>query len=98
VVAVEIYVPVHRVSVRRRLFVISSPAILVPSELRRFPFASAWSGQACPSVRVVGVALYIAHPINLEIFEMSVVGVAVPGLDTVWSGLLDEIGSNSDHV
>jgi hypothetical protein len=29
---------------------------------------------------------------NLEIFEMSVVGVAVPGLDTVGTGYASDIG------
>jgi hypothetical protein len=35
---------------------------------------------------------------NLEIFDMSVVGVAVPGLATVGSGLLAQIASNSGHT
>jgi len=67
-------------------FGISSPAIVVPRVSLRFPSESDCRGPACHSVRVDGVALNIAHPINLENFEMSDVGVAVPGLDTVGSG------------
>lgn len=77
---------------------ISSPARRVAREARRFPSASDCRGPACHSVRVDGVALNMAHPMNLEIFEMSVVGVAVPGLATVGSGLLAQIASNSAHT
>ena len=76
----------------------SSPATFVPRSVLRLPAASDCRGPACHSVRVVGVVLNIAHPMDLEISEISDVGVAVPGLDTVWSGLLGQIGSNSDHV
>ena len=60
VVAVEITVALFRISTLSTSFGISSPAIVVPRVSLRFPSESAWRTPNCHSVRVVGVALYLA--------------------------------------
>jgi len=62
-------------------FGISSPAIVVPRVSLRLPSESAWRGPACHSVRVVGVALYIASTRTFCIPAVFVLGVVTPKED-----------------